>query len=196
MPATINCPGCQSPLRLRDELAGKKIKCPRCGHVLTVPDVEVAEVVEEASPADITAEPPAPKARAESAATRPCPECGERIARTAQKCRYCKAVLDDDEEDEEDERPIRRRSQFKPCPRCGERDATRVMWTPWGSFYGPALFTHVRCPGCGYKYNGRTGRSNLIPAIIFVTVPLVLILAIIGLLGWVIFTTQYAAKPR
>ena len=38
----------------------------------------------------------------------------------------------------------------------------------------------VQCPKCYYKYNGKTGRSNLIPAIIFVTIPLLLILAIIG----------------
>jgi len=38
----------------------------------------------------------------------------------------------------------------------------------------------VQCPKCYYKYNGKTGRSNLIPAIIFVLVPLVLIFAVIG----------------
>jgi len=61
--------------------------------------------------------------------------------------------------------------------------AERVTWTPWGSFYGPALFTHVRCRECGYGYNGRTGRSNLVPAIFMVAIPLVLIIAIVvGLL--------------
>ena len=39
----------------------------------------------------------------------------------------------------------------------------------------------------GYAYNGNTGRSNIIPAIIFVTIPALLILGIIGL---VIYTLR------
>jgi hypothetical protein len=68
---------------------------------------------------------------------------------------------------------------FKPCPRCGAEGAKRVLFTPWGSFYGPALFNHVRCPECRCAYNGRSGGSNLIPAILFVAVPLILMAAII-----------------
>jgi rubredoxin len=71
-------------------------------------------------------------------------------------------------------------SDYVPCPRCGARGAERVVFTFWGSFYGPALFTHVQCPKCYYKYNGKTGKSNRIPAILFVSIPLILILAIIG----------------
>src|SRR5581483_10394388 len=56
---------------------------------------------------------------------------------------------DDEEEDDRDEGP-----RFKPCPHCGSRRADRVKWTAWGSFYGPALFTHVRCRKCGTAYNG------------------------------------------
>ena len=59
-----------------------------------------------------------------------------------------------------------------------------MKWTPWGSYYGPALFTHVRCPECGYTYNGRTGHSNLIPIIIFVTIP---VLGIAGLIGYILY---------
>jgi predicted RNA-binding Zn-ribbon protein involved in translation (DUF1610 family) len=76
------------------------------------------------------------------------------------------------------------KKSYKPCPQCGATGAKRVLWTAWGSFYGPAMFTHVRCPECGYKYNGRSGRSNLIPAIIFVTVPL---LGILGILGGIVY---------
>jgi predicted Zn finger-like uncharacterized protein len=189
MATTLNCPGCQTPLRVREDMTGKKIKCPRCGQVVTVPADEpvVLEEVTEATGAEkITTEPPAPKGPKSKPATRPCPECGERIPVTARTCRYCKAELDE-EEDDEDDRPIRRRPAYKPCPRCGETGATRVTWTPWGSFYGPALFTHVRCPDCGYAYNGRTGRSNMIPAIIFVLVPLLGILGILGGLALLIY---------
>ena len=61
-----------------------------------------------------------------------------------------------------------------------------MTWTPWGSFYGPALFNHVRCRECGFGYNGLTGKSNLIPAIFFVTVPAVLIVGILVALLWVL----------
>jgi hypothetical protein len=61
-----------------------------------------------------------------------------------------------------------------------------VLFTPWGSFYGPALFNHVRCPECRYAYNGRSGGSNLIPAILFVVAPLVLMAAIIVYLALLI----------
>jgi predicted RNA-binding Zn-ribbon protein involved in translation (DUF1610 family) len=187
----MNCPGCQTPLRLREDLAGKKIKCPRCGQVVTVPAEEGVVVAEATGTDEITADPPKAKTKpkAGSAATRPCPECGEPVALTASKCRHCKAPLDeDDDEDRDAARP-----KYKACPRCGETGAKRVVWTPWGSFYGPALFSHVRCPACRYAYNGRSGGSNLIPAIIFVTIPLVLILAILGFLGWVVYASMKGA---
>lgn len=189
MPTTMKCPGCQTALRLRDDMAGKKIKCPRCGKIVAVPAEEIVELEEVSEGDKITAELPRPgKARPSAARTQPCPECGEPVALTARTCRHCQANLDDDEEEEED---APRRSKYKPCPRCGTRGAKRVIWTFWGSFYGPALFTHVRCRECGYTYNGRSGRSNLIPAIVFVAVPLLIILAIFGVVGWFIHRQGY-----
>lgn len=184
MATTMNCPGCQAPLRLRDDLAGKQIKCPRCGRTFAVP-AEEAVMLEAVDDDEIATEPPAPRARKAAGATRPCPECGEPIAVTATTCRHCRAILDEDE-DEDDENRGRGRSNYKPCPRCGAEGATRVTWTPWGSFYGPILLTHVRCPECGYAYNGKSGRSNLIPAVLFVTIPLFFILGILGGLAWYI----------
>jgi predicted Zn finger-like uncharacterized protein len=201
MSATMNCPGCQALLRIRDEMAGKKIKCPRCAHVVAIPAKATEEAVtleEVVEPEERVTAKPGPKTQAKPATTRPCPECGERIPVEARKCRYCKAVVAEEEveeleeeEDAEEDTRARKRSKFKPCPRCGEAGAKRVVWTAWGSFYGPAMFNHVRCPECGYKYNGRTGRSNLIPAIIFVSVPLIFILAIFGVLIWYIHHLGY-----
>lgn len=180
MSSTMNCPGCQKPLRLRDDMAGKTIKCPRCGKVIPIPADE-SVILEEVSAADaITVEPPPTGARETAITTRPCPECGKPVAVSARRCRLCKTSLIDDEDDETPRTP------YKPCPRCGEDGAKRVLWTAWGSFYGPALFTHVRCPGCGYAYNGKSGRSNLVPALILVAVPLLLILTILGVLFWYI----------
>lgn len=170
MRISVTCWKCRASLQVREDFAGKQVKCGRCGSVNDVPQkgAEAEEAVEA-----VVAEPEASAQQALGVATRPCPECGEPVAVTARKCRHCKAWLEEDEDDD-------RGPSYVPCPRCGRRGAKRVVWTFWGSFYGPAIFNHVRCPRCGYAYNGRTGSSNLIPAIIFVAVPAVLLLAICG----------------
>jgi hypothetical protein len=99
-----------------------------------------------------------------------------------------------DEDDDDDDRGKKKKPKYQPCPQCDAPDPVRVKWTAWGSFYGPAMFTHVRCQECGYCYNGKTGGSNVIPATIFVTVPLVGILAIIGAFSWFIYNYIQAAK--
>ena len=40
MPIEVTCPECDKELRLKDELAGKKVKCPGCAEVLAVPSGE------------------------------------------------------------------------------------------------------------------------------------------------------------
>ena len=55
MPILIRCSACQSELRVRDEVAGKKVRCPKCTAVITAtPEEEevVADVVEE-DPGDV-----------------------------------------------------------------------------------------------------------------------------------------------
>ena len=62
VPILLTCP-CGRSLRLKEELAGRKIVCPQCGTVLTVPPPEPApeEVVGEVSPADESEAGPAVK---------------------------------------------------------------------------------------------------------------------------------------
>ena len=57
MPIRFLCENddCRKPLRVRDELAGKRVKCPQCGQLVTAPT---------SSPA---AKTPAPKAKKEPA---------------------------------------------------------------------------------------------------------------------------------
>jgi DNA-directed RNA polymerase subunit M/transcription elongation factor TFIIS len=144
MAETIKCPGCQAVLRVRGDMAGKQIKCPRCAHAVDVP---AAEAVTKKAP------PPAEEAV--------------------------------EVEPLEDEGVVvRRRSKYEPCPRCGAEESQRVKFTFWGSYYFTALFKHVRCPACGYAYNGRTGRSNLLPAIVCVTVAFSGLLGLLGFIAW------------
>ena len=55
-PCVFNVPPVRKCLRIKDELAGKRIKCPGCGHVQVAEEVLDPEVL-EAPPASITAKP-------------------------------------------------------------------------------------------------------------------------------------------
>ncbi len=37
MPILIKCPGCEKQLRAKDDFGGRRIKCPSCGQVMTLP---------------------------------------------------------------------------------------------------------------------------------------------------------------
>jgi len=80
----LTCDHCEKKLRLRDELAGKRIKCPGCGGVLTVPLLESDD------------EAPPPKKEA---------------AFTPVKPSRMRPVDDDDEEDDDSDLPPAKRSQ-------------------------------------------------------------------------------------
>jgi LSD1 subclass zinc finger protein len=56
MPVSFPCPGCQRPLQVPDSLAGKKVRCPGCNVVTTVPapvepPLAVVELAEPVAPA-------------------------------------------------------------------------------------------------------------------------------------------------
>jgi ribosomal protein S27E len=181
MPLTVTCPGCKSQLRVRDEYAGKKLKCPRCAVVVAVPSGEAAP--EAPTPLEVVEEHVA-EALPVARALPPRDEPETAIGEGAPERRPAGPERPGGEEPRAGRRPTARRGvDYVPCPRCGSGGAKRVTWTPWGSFYGPALLTHVRCPKCGYAYNGRTGGSNTVAAVFFVLIPLLLIAVIIfGLL--------------
>lgn len=50
MPIEFNCPACSKPLKVPDQFAGRKGKCPSCGNAILVPAVAA-----EQEPADIYA---------------------------------------------------------------------------------------------------------------------------------------------
>jgi predicted Zn finger-like uncharacterized protein len=222
MPVTVRCRGCKAAFKVRDDLAGKKVRCPRCTAILVVPEAEEefepVEVDDRVTNAPKRGGKPAPRRHdpdededdrprkgrhrdEEDEEDEPPRKAGRNTGiRTSRDRRRDEEEDEDDrprrgrrgsDEDEEDEDDRPRKSKYKPCPRCGARGPKKVTWTPWGSFYGPAMFTHVRCQECGYAYNGKTGGSNLIPAILFVTVPLVGIFGIIGGIGFMLWQRGY-----
>ncbi len=58
----MHCP-CDRAFRVKDELAGKKIRCPACKQVLLVPAPEIEITVEEDAAGYLMAEEPAPRVR-------------------------------------------------------------------------------------------------------------------------------------
>jgi len=50
MPIEFRCGGCQKKLRVADQHAGKKVRCPSCRHVNAVPASTTAEAGAQASP--------------------------------------------------------------------------------------------------------------------------------------------------
>jgi hypothetical protein len=47
------------------------------------------------------------------------------------------------------------------CPGCGQDVIPKpVAFTAWGGVIGPKLLSHVECPRCQARFNGKTGLSN------------------------------------
>jgi rubredoxin len=67
------------------------------------------------------------------------------------------------------------------CPRCGHGENKPVGFTWWGGVLGPKMLSHVKCTGCGFAYNGKTGQPNT-TAIIIYTVVVGVIGIILGVL--------------
>jgi hypothetical protein len=66
------------------------------------------------------------------------------------------------------------------CPRCGSTANKPVGFSWWGGVLGPRLFHHVRCQGCGFCFNSKTGRSNNTAIAIYVAVTLVVVIVLLA----------------
>lgn len=68
---------------------------------------------------------------------------------------------------------------FAPCPKCGSTTGQKVGYTWWGGFLGPLVMNHTKCLSCGTTYNGKTGKSNTVPIVVYNVVILVVVLVFI-----------------
>jgi hypothetical protein len=109
-----------------DAAAGKKAKCPKCNGVIEIPAAVPAEEVFDAEvdaprpfdDGDFEVEPPH-AVPAETDGRRPCPMCGEMIARDAVKCRYCGEIFDP---------VLRAQEQKKSKAAPGDEDLSTFEW--------------------------------------------------------------------
>jgi hypothetical protein len=69
-------------------------------------------------------------------------------------------------------------AMYAPCPQCRCPQADPVKWTIWGGLIGPRMLTHVKCRNCGYKYNGKTGQSNATGITIYLTISIIIGIAL------------------
>lgn len=88
MPINITCSQCQKELKLRDEFAGKKIRCPSCSTVLTVTTASSAPVA--SAPAPTATPAPATKSSAKSTTAQTCPSCQKSVPAGEVSCPHCK----------------------------------------------------------------------------------------------------------
>ncbi|MFO0745757.1 MAG: hypothetical protein U1F43_08795 [Myxococcota bacterium] len=65
------------------------------------------------------------------------------------------------------------------CPNCKtDQPGEPVKFTLWGGMLGPRILHHVKCPKCGARYNGKTGKSNTTAITLYVAVPLLIALVV------------------
>ena len=70
-------------------------------------------------------------------------------------------------------------SEYAPCPKCRSANAMRVKFTWWGGLLGPKILTHVKCPQCGYAYNGKSGKDNTTGIVIYSVIVGIVVLAFV-----------------
>jgi hypothetical protein len=118
MPIAVTCPGCSVNMKAPDAAAGKKVKCPKCQALITVPGSAQFEVVDES--------PPAAKRPSFGGGSKPAIEVAaaevEEEEKPKPKAKRLAAEDDDDEDDkprkktrdqddDEDERPTKKKNR-------------------------------------------------------------------------------------
>ena len=79
-------------------------------------------------------------------------------------------------------------TNYAACPKCGAADPKTLSFTWWGGALGPKVLSHVKCVGCGYKYNGKTGGDN--------TTGIVIYSLVVGIIAFVLMFVAVAFLIR
>src|SRR5437879_4521592 len=120
MPQLIKCTSCKKKLRVPDNLAGKKVKCPSCGSTF------MAAMEEEELPTAPLIEEPAPAPRRGPAPPQPDP--GYEVISEEPRRPKAPPPAPPEEEDEtefEEKRPARPRNRKRPIEDDYEEEEER-----------------------------------------------------------------------
>ena len=91
------CESCGRELKVRDDAAGKRVRCPDCNTMIEIPAADTAmdaEIVDDNPFAAGDIKSTGDTADEATEDRRPCPACGEMIKSAASKCRFCGEVFD------------------------------------------------------------------------------------------------------
>ncbi|MBK7394665.1 MAG: hypothetical protein IPI64_15450 [Chloracidobacterium sp.] len=69
---------------------------------------------------------------------------------------------------------------YAACPQCGDTNAQLLSFTWWGGLVGPKLLTHVKCPACGKKFNGKSGKDNTVGIAIYMGAISIFVFVLVG----------------
>lgn len=99
MTIKVKCKSCGKIIKAKDSSAGKRGKCPECGSPIKIPNLPEEEVYDaeptgEEDPFDFGGFDVNEGDSIPSAKRKACPSCGEDIAHSAAKCRYCGEIFD------------------------------------------------------------------------------------------------------
>lgn len=97
MPIKVTCASCGVTLTTPDSSAGKRGKCPKCQAPIEIPMPEAPseEILDaEDSFFDGLDDDSLTAGEISQDQRKPCPACGESIARDAVKCRFCGEIFD------------------------------------------------------------------------------------------------------
>src|SRR5262245_40228549 len=101
MPISLKCSECGSSLKIRDDLAGRKVKCPKCTNILRVPTDEEEADVEVMPDERVSTDPPPRTKRRRDEEERP--RRKESVREDRDDRPHGRRDRDDDRRDEEDE---------------------------------------------------------------------------------------------
>jgi hypothetical protein len=182
MPLTFNC-ACGKTLRVPDQHAGKRVKCPACNAVATAPSPEpMFEVVEDpveplAPVAPVKAKPTAKPAVADDdeddgrrgyGVARPSRDDDEDEPRAKKKPNFRKGSRRrDDDEDDDDDRPRRKkrrpRSHREAGAMAGADAGKRILYMVGG---GILVLIGIALAVAGWNMEGRGSVRLLIFGVI------------------------------
>lgn len=182
---------CGKKLKVPDEAAGKRGKCPTCGSLFAIPSPSAAAKAQNRAPAPQRAAQDDFFSDLPPVQTGPAPGTPAAIpgydALMPQGFDHVPAPQENPyAAPAAPVAPAKNPHLATPaaggkvgCYNCGSTSYSKIHWTIWGGIIGPMMFSHVRCNSCGTTFNSKTGKSNNTAITIYIAISLVVVFGLI-----------------